>query len=153
MVAPRLPDSCTITLVSSPLAPGVQLLSLRQKSKKCGEFRFYSRHLLFLSMCTCPMRLWHSFQIRFVPTWLLREERQTIVDDRLRFGRLSCSGTYIHTSFPKCREDLCAKDSISLSNGLLNLSTPSSSSCCVTLSMLMPNSGSRSSTWAASLRS
>ena len=41
------------------------------------------------------------------------------------------------------------KVSISLSNGLLNFSTPSSSSCCVTLSMLMPSSGSRSNTQRA----
>src|SRR5208337_5343967 len=62
------------------------------------------------------------------------------------FGRLSCVRAYFHDPLLKCRGDLCAKVAISLSNGLLNFSTPSSSSCRVTLSMLMLSSGSRSNT-------
>ena len=49
------------------------------------------------------------------------------------FGRFSCVRTYFHDSLVKCRGDLCAKFSISLSNDWLNLLTPSSSTWGVTL--------------------
>ena len=60
------------------------------------------------------------------------------------FGRLSCVRTYFYDFLVKCRGDLCAKISISLSNDWLNLLTPSSSTWGVTLSMLIPSSGRRS---------